>query len=395
MPANPSLYPLDFPSDLSQSGDDDSLELENAINLLRLQNRNTAVRQALNRRISGQNDVSNQNKTCRAFARLMPLTQIGAKQVPVPIFLGTIAHLSGGRTHAGETVRSIASFSYPNETASPTGFYLSAPRSYMGTVGNQTSGLFCGGSDAKGLSAVVDEIFYRQPSVRRIGAQLTIPLFGAAGMGDKVIGVLLGGSDASGMATKRGEIITYGNEPTVESLGNALATARIAPHNGTSNPATGFVYGGCGAGFNAESLLLSIEAFNFATRTVSPVGASLTRTHVVHAAVGSAIKGYLLGGGQPPLSSWFGDSVTAFTYSGQTVALLGATLPEPAVCQDGVGSSVAGYAVGGDTTTSSWNGTKTILKLNYGTESLSKLGSELPDTAADQGGVSDYGAGFS
>lgn len=389
------LYPDDYPAAVSQSAESASFALENAVTLLQRQARDTAIRQALNRHVSGQADAALQNRACKAFHKLMPLNRVGSKQVPVAAILGAIAYLGGGRSHGGEIVKAIASFSFPNETVIPTGYFLSESRTYMGTCGNASSGLFCGGASLKGVSGVIDEIAYRQLSMRRLGMTLTIPIFSQAGVGDGAIGILLGGISASGVPGRHGERITYGNEPTTASLGNVLATGRGAPHNGTSNPAAGFIYGGYPDSFVGGVPLKSIESFNFSTQTISPVGASLIKSHVVHAAVGSAIKGYLLGGADNPAVNIFGADISAFTYSGQTLAVLGITLPEAKICPDGIGSSIAGYAVGGDTAASNWQGTTSIFKLNYASETGSTIGAALSDSTADQGGFGDYGAGFS
>lgn len=389
------LYPLDYPSEISDAADNASFALENAVTLLEVQSRDTAIRQALNRRVSGQTDSSLQNRLCRARPVLMPLTRIGSRQVPAPVFLGTIAYLGGGRSHGGAIIKAITSFSLTNDTIAPTGFRLSDGRTYMGTVGNQSSAMFCGGVNLQGLSGTVDELSYRQVSIRRVGSGLTIPIFCGAGMGNKSIGVLLGGIDAAGVSLRHGERVTYGNEPTFSSLGNILATSRAAPHNGTSTPTTGFVYGGGSGLFFSLPILFSIESFNFSTLTTAPVGSNLVKRHIVHAAVGGSTKGYLLGGSDNPPASPFGAEISAFTYSGQTLALLGITLPDAKVCSDGIGSSGAGYGVGGDTATSQWQGSTSIDKLTYDTEAISRIGATLPDPTADQGGIGDYGAGFS
>lgn len=114
--------------------------------------------------------------------------------------------------------------------------------------------------------------------------------------------------------------------------------------------------------------------------------------------MGSPIKAYVaagetgtVGGSFNPYSS----TIYAFTYSGETGALLSATLAEAKICTDGANSSVAGYVIGGDTITSGWIGSTSIDRLTFATEASARIGATLYQTFADQGSASDYGAGFS
>ncbi|NJR40722.1 MAG: hypothetical protein HC781_20180 [Leptolyngbyaceae cyanobacterium CSU_1_4] len=380
MSANPVLYPLDYPADAQ---DGELLALDTAILTLRVQARDTALKQSHTRRIGGQNAIQVQNKVSKARPVPMPLTQVGLRSIPAVGLQGTMAILAGGRGH-GVSTDTIA-FYYSNESAKPTGVRLSEVRNYMGTIGDSSAGIFAGGIAASGLSATMDEISYPKMTTRRLGASLTLARFATAGVGNKDIGVFLGGAKRTdgGMVTN-GEVYTYATG-TIQAT--SLITARQAAHNGTSNPTDGFIYGGSSDGFVGLQPFTSIERYNFATRTSNAVGAALSVPHIVHAAFGNKLKGYVAGG------LGFVATVSRLTYSGLTVATVG-NLPEGKVCADGASTNYSGYTFGGDLASTNWQGTRTIDKLGFASEAIARLGSLLPTPMADQGAVSDYGAGF-
>jgi hypothetical protein len=396
MARNPQLFPTDFPTTLAGVGSEE-FALENAVTTVQRQARDTAVRQAHTRRIGGQNSIGNQNKLVSASPLLMPLHQIGSIIQAIP-FLGTAAYLGGGRGH-GSTFSSIYRLPFSNETFNPLGVRLTDNREYAGTVGDASSGRFCGGFSNKFGTTVasLDEFTYLKESVQRLAVQLSQARLGlAGGIGDKVKGLLLGGvADGSSSAVRTGDRLTYATN-TISGLGNFLAVNRFAPHNGTCNKFSGYVYGGSPLAFSGNPLF-SVERVTLSTEALTTIGTTLAHAHVVHGACGNDIKGYLAGGNtNPPATwNWFTNTITAFTYSGETSAPLAATLTEGKVCVDGTGSSIAGYFVAGDTATSNWQGTTTADKLTYSNESTTRLGAQLSQPQADQGAVSDYGAGFS
>lgn len=391
MPANLLRYPLDYPTEIT--GDGDSYAFDDAISSLEVQARDTALQQSHTRRISGQNEIQNQNRLVKAKTLLMPLTSVGAKPAPVLPIQGTVAYLSGGRAHNG-LLTYACRLTYSNDTAGRTGLRSSEPRTYQGSLYNTANGYYCGGSGSQGLRTTIEELNYAKVLLRRLGVQLAQARNGLAGIGNKTAGVLLGGVTYTGSAVRTGSTLTYASL-TMANNSTSLVTGRFAPHNGTSTPTMGFLYGGATGNWNnfLSTQILSIESYTFASATAATVGTSLTRPHLVHACFGSTLKGYITGGSVTNNSSYIGDTgITCFTYSGQTVSTLSATMPEPKCCQDGAGSSVAGYAMGGDTNTSNWVGTTTIDKLTYSDESIRRIGAQLPQTMADQGAISDYAA---
>lgn len=393
MPYNPKLFPPDFDSNLQS----EELTLEAAVLGLQVQALNTARRQAHTRRIGGQNSIANQNQRMKLVRPiLMPLHQVGNVPKATP-FSGTVSYLGGGRGHGG-TTQAIFELLFSNDAVFQIGSKLSVARPYIGTVGNASAGLFCGGNFLP--VGTIDQFTYSKKILQRVGAQLSQSRAGpAGGIGNQSKGILAGGrAFGSTPAVRTGDRVNYGVVPSVIGLGNLLSTNRFAAHNGTCNRTSGYVYGGVGEPW-WNLPLFTIERINYtlATETVSPVGATLNHMHMAHGAAGNLNKGYLAGGGNNVAGTTvvYTDTIAAFTYSGETYAPLAATLPEAKICADGTGSGMAAYFVGGDTATSNWQGTKTIDKLFYNNESLIRINAQLSTPQADQGAISDYGAGFS
>lgn len=401
MPLNPSIYPLDFSFDGRSSNDNPTDTIENAISAIKITSRDTALRQAHTRRISGQHAICNLQKQTVVTFGVLPLYKIGVKTTPVIPFLGTAAFLGGGRGHGGGTSYSyIYRFSFANEYFQQISSRLISPRFYSGTVGNAESGKFCGGTDilAGAVLQVVDKFTLAKQSISRVSATLSEPRFAViGGMGTSATGILVGGISLNNSPNRDVHLYSHGID-VISQQSNFLPNARFAPHNGLSSQTSGYVWGGSDSSFGGNPLR-SIDEIVYSTGTMSGTRIATTPSHAhcVHAAFGNDIAGYVAGGSNvsPVNSNWMSRDITAFTYSGQTANLLSAQLAEAITCADGVGSSVSGFIIGGDTPSSNWNGIRTTSKLRYDTQTVSPVGSTLDQPLADQGAISDYNPGWS
>lgn len=393
---NPRFFPADFPSSIPGVTSEQSA-LESTIDNIQTQARDTAVKQAHTRRISAQMAISLQNRHVLSVPSLMPLYRVGP-QVQTAPFLGTAAYLGGGRGYVGDSVfDNIVEMPYSNEAFVGIGTRLTAPRAYSGCVGDLASGRFCGGTGNKSVDPgnTTDEFVYLRRSLNRIASQLSQSLtMITGGIGDRTKGILLGGLTASGVSTQIGHRLTYSTN-VFASLGSTyLPVSRLAPNQGLCSKTAGYNCGGVTQRWGTP--LTSISRVTLSNETIATIGTALANPHVVHAAFGYDVKGYLAGGSNtnPPTSNWFSSVITALTFSGETVATLGAALADAKVCADGAGSSIRGYVIGGDTAVSNWGGTRTVDGLTYSSEAIARLGAQLPTAKSDQGAVSDYGAGF-
>ena len=393
MTSNPTLFPSDFPTELLGNSSD-SFSLENAVTTLQIQARDTAVKEALSRKIAGQNSISNQNRAIGAITTLMPLSYVGAVVQPIP-FLGTVGFFGGGRGH-GSTFISIYRILFSNEVFLKHGVRLTSGRTYCGTVGDARSGYFCGGTGGDGV-LTIDQFFYLREAISRIGALLPTARFGqSGGKGDRVKGFLTGGSTLNFNAVRRGDRLTYASN-TIVGLGNFLSSPRFSAHNGISSRTFGYDCGGLSQTLWVSPPIFTVERISYLAETSASIATVLPHAHVVHGTASYDVKGYLAAGNtnQPASWNWYTNDITAFTFSGETAALISAKLPDGKVCMDGTGSSIAAYFCGGDTVSSNGKGTQSADKLTFSTETCVRMGSQLSDPLADQGAVSNYGSGFS
>lgn len=392
MASNPTLFPPDFPTELLGNSSD-TFSLENAVVTLQIQARDTAVKEALSRKIAGQNSISNQNRAVAAITTLMPLTYVGAVVQATP-FLGTAGYLGGGRGH-GSNFISVYRVLFSNEIFVKSGVRLTGGRIYSGTLGDARSGYFCGGSTS---FFSVDQLFYLREAVARTGLLLSTGRYAqAGGKGDKVKGFLTGGANASGNVVRVGDKLTYASN-TMTGLGNFLSSPRLSAHNGISSKTFGYDCGGLSQSFSTLfPPIFTVERISYAAETSASIATTLPHAHVIHGAASYDVKSYLAGGNtnQPASWNWFTTDITSFTFSGETAVLISAKLADGKTCLDGTGSSAAAYFFGGDTVSSNWKGTQTADKLTFSTESCIRMGSQLSDPLADQGAVSNYGSGFS
>ena len=397
MAINTVLYPLDF-STLQGVVTDDSSSLETAISTLSTQARDTAVQQAQSRRLAGQMSAALQNQQVTAQPILMPLYLVGTAGLQPP-FLGTACYLGGGRGD-GATLGYFYQLTFANECFIPQGIRLTVERGYTGTLCDAQAGRFCGGAMSNnvfGSFASADKLSFATKSMVRMASMLSIGIWGlCGGMGNKTKGFLMGGWTETENTTRLSHRLTYATD-TFASLGNYLLTKRAAPHNGLSSKFSGYILGGAQEIW-FTNVMSTVERVTFSNESVAQIGSQLTYSHMVHASFGYDVKGYLAGGGSFNGTSnwnWFSDNISALTYSGEGISLLSSKLIESRVCADGSGSSAAGFIVGGDSPSSSWRGSKTTDKLIYSSETSSRIGSQMAAEQADQGAISDYGAGFS
>jgi len=394
MPRNPAIYPDDFVTSRSLGSIKTTLTIESAVSSIEIQARDTALRQAHTRRIAGQNEIANQNKLLRIASRLMPLNQVGTVVASSPI-LGKTAYFGGGRQESKAT-NYITTFLFSNEIFKESDLTLSSPRLYVGTVGNNESGKICGGqSTVTGtFYDAIDKITFNNGAgkLQKIAAVLSQGLLGAVGgMGDKVKGILVGGVAGNGKLTRDAHVYTHAIDE-IRVIANQLTTARFAPHNGLSSKTAGYVWLGSEKFYNGAVVRVIDKTIYDSNLVATPISTTATQSQVVHASFSNPRRGHIAGGfvnAQGALS----NSITGFTFSGETSAILSATLDQPRVCVDGTGSSVAGYTVGGSTATAA--STKTVQKYDYATDINRVIDAQLTIPLADQGAIADYGPGFS
>lgn len=394
MARNSLIYPEDFPlvarlGVAAMTASQTAVTLESAVSSIEVQARDTALRQAHTRRISGQSAINNQNKFVRT-GLLMPLHEVG-NITAAPRFLGTTTYIPG--------TNGLQCFLFSNEVFRRSTAKLPQEYIYGSTTGNSESGKFVGGMTGTGLTGdQFDKIVYKKETVVRTNARLSEPRLTSIGqMGTPTTGIIVGGYTTSGLVSLRDCHFYNHVADSVSVVGNFLQRERFAPHGGTSSLFAGYILGGSSKPFGIDRIR-SIERIPYATNTVSSVNVSpdAPHAHWVHAAFSSPVKGYYAGGANtpPPYIDGFMDRITAITFSGETSALIAARLAQPTICSFGAGSSQAGYIFAG------WIGDLTLVnkgvsKLDYDSETTSVIGAQLLEQAWDRGAVADYSPGFS
>jgi hypothetical protein len=388
---NRKFYPEAYPGDRVVTDTNNATSaLDTAIETVNIQAIEFALQTTHTRRISGANSIQNQNAVLQAFNRFMPNSNIGPIQVIRPTFNGTVAFLAGGRGYDGAVNTSVG-FSFDSETSYPVDLRLSELRVYMGTLNSLASGVLAGGGGfAAGSSRIIDVIKFALPSIQRSAALLSESLVTLAGVGDNQNGYLVGGSYVSGLTTRGIDKYNHASA-TCSPSGSLLSTGRSAPHNGLSSKTEGAILGGGTQLFGQfGTALQSIEVVNFAMGSTLVAGSTLSYPHISHAAFGEKSVGYVCAGMASP-TTMFSDLITKYTHASRTTAPLSVRLQEAKICCDGIGSSRAGYILGGDTVASQWLGSTGIDKIQYGaTEVVSRLGHQLGFRVADQGATSDF-----
>lgn len=408
MPINLSVYPHDFNLSRIGSSSIDPVDAGmKAISTVETNARDTAIRQAQARRMTGQAIIANQAQFIRSSSRLMPLSLIG-KPLPSSIpFSGTEACTGGWEGHAQRSTQSLNIFAFSNRKCVDLGMKLSEPRLYCATVGDAESGKFIGGYTSNNLwiSHSIDKINYIKKTVNRVAAKIDRgSVFLTGGLGDSVKGIAIGGS--SNFSDVSENLCHFYQHATdnLTTYNNALGQPKISVHGGLSSKVAGFVWAGAERPLhNYTKKILIIDQVDYSSGlnrpTISALSVIPPEAHQYHAALSSLAKGYILEGvsdwdsSLPNGSSRATAKTTGFRYSGNVLSVLASSLSVPSACITGAGCSAFGNTFGGYP--GNYYGSKRIEELDYTTEKIMLLDEKLSVEYADQGSVSDYSPGFS
>lgn len=423
MSNNLILYPLDYPqASAGGSGSAGSAQdstsistVEGTLQQIDKEALDTAIKDALSRRIEGQGNIDTQDRLLSTVYGIMPLYVVTPTPQGIPFlgtqgipFLGTKGITGGGKGYDGSSSYGIwatmSRFTYSGESIATLATRLSSARVYMATVSDASGGKFLGGVAQGGVYNTIDKVSYLDERVIKLSATLSQLIFGAAGgIGTKTLGYLLGGSTGT-YFLKSGYRYNHSLD-SVSYLGEITTVPRLSAHNGAGNRYNGYIFAGTGVRGNLTNYftwtdvayhLFSIERLTYSNEVVSALGTTLTASHVSHAIFGNETKSYIAGGAMSAGNQvlWATTTIEAFTFGGETSSVLSSGLQDAKICVDGVSSQIAGYAIGGDTLTG-WSGSKSIDKLLFSSEITSRIGASLSSYLNDQGGVSDYSPGFS
>ena len=214
MSNNLILYPLDYPqASAGGSGSAGSAQdstsistVEGTLQQIDKEALDTAIKDALSRRIEGQGNIDTQDRLLSTVYGIMPLYVVTPTPQGIPFlgtqgipFLGTKGITGGGKGYDGSSSYGIwatmSRFTYSGESIATLATRLSSARVYMATVSDASGGKFLGGVAQGGVYNTIDKVSYLDERVIKLSATLSQLIFGAAGgIGTKTLGYLLGGS---------------------------------------------------------------------------------------------------------------------------------------------------------------------------------------------------------
>lgn len=393
MTRNSNLYPEDFRSTITNSGTvDPSTALDAAVAGLEVTARDTALRLVNQRRLAAKSIIATQNKLVRSFHKRMP-PQVVGKAVINTLALGSVTYIPG--------TKGLQIFNLLNETFRRSSCLLPREHTYGSVTGNSESGKFVGGTDSQGsVTGFVDKVLYFPgEQVKGNVAQLSEPRIAAVGqLGDKARGLIAGGANSFGVLKQDCHVYSHATDK-ISLQGAFLQRSRFAPHGGLSSKLAGYILGGSD-GYFGGSLLNSIEKIDYSANLSSSryLTGSAPRAHVVHAAFGNDIAGYLAGGSNasPPGLKWNSSDITEFPFATETPFLSATKLTNELACSFGGGSSEAGYVFSGWVDANLTDLTNSgVFKYRYSDKQALVIEVRLLEDAWDRGAVSDYGAGHS
>jgi len=390
---NSKLYPEDFQSAITNSeATDPSAALNAAVTGLEVTARDTALRLVNQRRLAAKSIIATQNNSIRAFHKRMPPQLVG-KVVSQSFTLGSVTYIPG--------TKGLQVFNLLNEIFRRSSCVLPKEHPYGAVAGNSESGKFVGGISSQGgsTSSIDKVLYFPSEQVKGEIAQLSEPRIAPIGqLGDKTKGLILGGSNSFGILKQDCHVYLHPTDKiTLQSA--FLQRTRFAPHGGLSSKTAGYILGGSDQHFTG-SLVNSIEKIDYAANILSSryLTSSVSHAHVVHAAFGNDVAGYLAGGSNstPPQLKWPTNDITEFPFATETPFLSATKLTNELACSFGGGSSAAGYVFSGWVDNNFTNLTNSgVFKYRYADKQAFLVEVRLLEQAWDRGAVSDYGAGYS
>lgn len=368
MPYNPSLFLSDYPG-ATVGGAISATDA--AIALLSSSSRLSALRQADSRRRQGQSNIYLQNIDSRFIPALMPLgtgVNTVAATRDIAIFFGCGNGYIGG-------ISSVHSFDLTTKQMSFLGTRL------IGTDQPQ-SGAVSSPSIAHVFSAnVLDGFTFSTRSVSSLNAFLPTPTptvrndGTCSAVGTGVIGILNYYSSI--------QVLTYGTL-TVAASGVSLAVNKGIHTASLQSNTNGYFVGG----YEENTAIAKVV---LATRVGSVLAAVLPVQICFPAGIGNNTAGYSIGGSS---TSWsvISNAVQKLTYGAESVSTVSATLAQAVFVRHGSGSATSGVMAGGHSPVYSYQNFTD--EFTYSGETMARLSATLTTRPYQIASSSTYSPGF-
>ena len=349
MPKNTLLFPTNFVFDTA--GTESGISgLQIAVNNLAAVSKSGAMRQAHALGTGGRNSIKNQNKGMPTLNSLLPTRSVGKYTTPPTEAVGTVGYLLGGYSliPSLQGIQIIDRLNLATNTVASLGNFVFLR--YCFTLANKSFGYF-------GLLSDIYRLTFQSESFNRLGATLFPPRYVGASLRNPSRGYTCSGTnnEAGGQAFTNVDRFSFAGEVCV-----AIATAVTArTHSiGFGNKFNGYLAGGIANGTGSIPLV-TIERFSYANETSSGISTTLSGGGKYGGSgwvPGSTLASYLMGmntyGRFPDtvnsaFRNYRTNTIDKFTYTGETVAVLGTQLAYGVANFTGVGNATRTFMAGG------------------------------------------------
>lgn len=349
MPKNTLLFPPSFVFDTigAESG---ISGLQIAVNNLAIASKSGAMRQAHALGVGGRNSIKNQNKGMPTLNSLLPTRSVGKYTVAPAEAVGTVGYLLGGYslTFGVEGVTIIDRLSLITNTVANLGGFIFLR--YCFTFANKSFGYF-------GFLSDVYRLTFQSESFSRLGATLFPPRLAGASLRIPSRGYACSGTnnEGGGQAFTNVDRFSFAGEVSASIGATVIARTQAI---GFGNKFNGYLVGGIANGIG-QIPLTTIERFSYANEIASVISTTLSAGGKYGGggwSPGSPLASYLMGmfayGRFPdpvnsPPRGYRTKLIDKFTYTGETLAVLGTLMAYGNGVFAGVGNTTRTFIAGG------------------------------------------------
>lgn len=336
-----------------------------------------ALRQAGSRRSQAQQAIYLQNTGSRVIPNPMPLAA-GAATVAPSSGAGSrdLSFNFGNLTYANGATNSIHRFDMTTKQ--------------MGAIGAQ---LVSTQATATGAVSSPGNVFIFNPQTMDRFTIATLSCSqvssGLSTYGNlQAQPVAIGGTDVFAVLNIATALSVYTFATGVNTTtGTNLAANNIFYSSAVQSATNGYSFGGWISATAIQRVVLS-------TRVITTLGAVLPATAACAAGIGNSTVGFSVGGFTGVSNASTSALVQKLTYGGETTATVSATLSTALAFRHGSGSATSGILAGGSPNTSGTSGVTVTDEFTYTGETMARLSATLTGGVGMISSSSTYSPGF-
>jgi hypothetical protein len=364
MTYNPKLFLQDYPGAVTGST---VSATDIAIASLNSGARLAALRNADSRRRQSQSTIFQQNANSRVIPNLMPLAT-GANTVAssrdYSFYFGSTAY---------GAVKTIHRFDLTSKQISSLGAQLTS------TIGTATAA----------VSSVSNAFVFNPQTINKLNfsslscSQVSSGLSSYANL--LATPIAIGGTDVFAVLNIATNLSVYTFSTGVNTTtGTSLNANNIFYSSAIQSITNGYSFGGWNPSNVIQKVVLS-------TRVISTLGASLNNTTGAAAGICNTTVGYSVGGYTSGAAT---SVISKLTFSGETTSAVSASLTTALLFRHGSGSATSGVLAGGSPNTGGSLGTNIVDEFTYSGEAIARLSATLTEGVGLVASSSTYSPGF-